>query len=280
MVLPTSKELLMAPTMSPRITDLRDNLVGRMPIRRAADQAKLAGEYITTVLIQYLTWQARLIRPRPRSVVIWPEVLTSPHYAVHQADVERLKAEFETGIDVNAALSSQVRTNVYAGDLPKKTVAMTQEEWVKKAWKGKDRMRVLVDAHHLHLGPRNSDGTVGRTGPLLFAGITPDQAFFLTIGDHDSFDDGRITKMMHDKLEAEVMASGGGVYMPPGGGVTLGGTKIEDTLRAINIVKTLERIDQKLDEQNAAGYAIRIDWDDILIADPQGNEIQRIKGKL
>jgi hypothetical protein len=140
----------MAPNMSPRIADLRDNLVSRMPIRKAADQAKLAGEYITTVLIQYLTWQARLIRPRPRSVVIWPEVLASPHYAVHQADVERLKAEFETGTDVNAALSGQVRTNVYAGDLPRKTTAMTQEEWVKKAWKGKDRLRVLVDAHHLH----------------------------------------------------------------------------------------------------------------------------------
>jgi len=270
----------MAPNMSPRIAGLRDNLVSRMPIRKTADQAKLAGEYITTVLIHYLTWQARLIRPRPRSVVIWPEVLASPHYAVHQADVERLKAEFEAGMDVNAALSGQVRTNVYAGDLPRKTTAMTQEEWVKKAWKGKDRMRVLVDAHHLHLGPRQSDGTVGRTGPLLFAGVAPDQAFFLTIGNHDSFDDGSITKMMHDKLEAEAMATGGGVYMPPGGGVTLGGTKVVDTLRAIEIVKTLELVDQKLDEQNAAGYAIRIDWDDILIVDPQGKEFKRIKGKL
>ena len=90
----------MAPTMTPRITDLRDNLVSLMPIRKAADQAKLAGEYITTVPIQYLTWQARLIRPRPRSVVIWPEVLASPHYAVHQTDVERLRAEFEAGVDV------------------------------------------------------------------------------------------------------------------------------------------------------------------------------------
>ena len=270
----------MAPTMTPRIIDLRDNLVSLMPIRKAADQAKLAGEYITTVLIQYLTWQARLIRPRPRSVVIWPEVLASLHYAVHQADVERLTAEFEAGTDVNAALSDQVRTNVYAGDLPKKTTAMTQQEWVRKAWKGKDRMRVLVDAHHLHLGPRKSDGTVGRTAPLLFAGITPDQAFFLTIGDHDSFDDGSITKMMHDKLEAEAMAGGGGVYMPSGGGVTLGRTKVVDTLRAIGIVKTLNLIDQKLDEQNAVNYTIRIDWDDILVVDPQGSEFQRIKGKL
>ena len=86
-----------------------------------------------------------------------------------------------------------------------------------------------------------ADGTVRcKTGPLLFAGITSDQAFFLTIGDHDSFDDGSITKMMHDKLDAEAAASGGGVYMPPGGGVASDGTKVVDTLRAIGIVKTLD----------------------------------------
>jgi hypothetical protein len=93
----------------------------------------------------------------------------------------------------------------------------------------------------------------------LFVGVAPDQAFFLTIGDHDSFDDGSITKMMHDKLEVEAIATGGGVYMPPGGGVTLGGTKVVDTLRAIAIVKTLELIDQKLEAQNASGCAMRID---------------------
>jgi len=210
------------PPMTARIQDLRDELVRNMLIQKAADRAKLAGEYITTVLIQYLTFKARMVRVRPRTVVIWPEVAASPHYAVHKVDVERLKAEFEAGTDMNAALSSLVRRNVYAGDLPTKTAGMTNEDWVKKAWRGKDR-----------LGARQADGSVARSGLLLFVGIAPDQAFFLALGDHDGFDDGTISKMMWDALEAGATAAGGGAYLPPGGGVTLGGTKGSDTLEAI-----------------------------------------------
>lgn len=268
------------PPMTARIQDLRDELVRNMPIQKAADRAKLAGEYITTVLIQYLTFKARMVRVRPRTVVIWPEVAASPHYAVHKVDVERLKAEFEAGTDMNAALSSLVRRNVYAGDLPTKTAGMTNEDWVKKAWRGKDRVRVLYDVHHLHLGARQADGSVARSGPLLFVGIAPDQAFFLALGDHDSFDDGTISKMMWDALEAGPTAAGGGAYLPPGGGVTLGGTKAPDTLEAIRIVKVLEEIDRQLDEQNAADVSIHLDYDDIVLKDSAGTEIQRIAGRM
>jgi hypothetical protein len=269
----------MAPPMTPRIQDLRANLVGRMPIQKEADRTKLAGEYITTVLIQYMTWQARLIRPRPRSVVIWPDVVSSPYFRAHQTAIERLQAEFEAGSDVNAALSSRVHSNVYAGDLPRKTEAMTQQEWIKKAWRGKDRMRVLIDVHHLHLGSRRPDGTVERTGPLLFNGITRDDAFFITIGDHDSFDDGSISKIIWDKFDAQVAASGGSVYLPSGG-VTTAGTKITDTLAAIKVVKVLEEVDRQLEAQAAYGTKIRIEWEDIVILDAQGNEVQRIQGRL
>lgn len=268
------------PQMSTRIQDLRDNLVSRMPIQKAADEAKLSDEYITTVLIQYMTWQARLIRPRPRTVVVWPEVYSSAYYPAHQADIARLKRELEMGDDVNAALSNQVRSNVYAGDLPQKTSTMSEQEWVKKLWRGKDRIRVLVGAHHLHLGARQADGTVARTGPLLFVGVTHDDVFFLTIGDHDSFDDGSVTKLMWDKFEAKIATDGGGIHLPLSGGVTMGGTKVVDTFAAINIVKKLEHIDKQLDEQGAVDVKIRFDWEDIVLIDGQGAEIQRIKGRL
>jgi hypothetical protein len=76
---------------------------------------------------------------------------------------------------------------------------MTQEEWVKKAWRGKDRVRITVDTHHLHLGEEKPNGSVERTGPLLFVGIGPDHAFLLMIGDHDSFDNGSVSKLMYEK---------------------------------------------------------------------------------
>jgi hypothetical protein len=48
----------------------------------------------------------------------------------------------------------------------------------------------------------------------------------------------------------------------------LGGTKVLDTFRAIDIVRTLKFVDQQLDEQNASGCAIRINSGDILMMDP------------
>ena len=43
-------------------------------------------------------------------------------------------------------------------------------------WRGEDRARVVYDVHHLHMGSRKADGTVGRTGELLFVGIKGEKA--------------------------------------------------------------------------------------------------------
>ena len=227
-------------TLSPRLQALKDELVRSIPIQKAADRTTLASKALTDVVIQYLTWRARLIRQRPRAVVVWPDVTNSPHYPAYKEAIERIKAGLEAGRNMNAYLSHQARRNAYAGDIPKKTAAITQEEWVKKAWKGKDRVRVTVDAHHLHMGTENPDGTVDRTDPLLFVGVGPDQAFFLTIGDHKSFDDGTVSKLMHDKLDADLAHMGGGAALA-GPGITLGGTQVNDTLKAIKLVKRLRR---------------------------------------
>jgi hypothetical protein len=160
---------------------------------------------------------------------------------------------------------------------------MTNEEWVKKAWKGKDRVRVTVDTHHLHLGEVNPDGTVGRSGPLLFAGITQDAAFLLTIGDHNGFDDGTVSKLMHDKLDADLARAGGGVAIA-GPGVTLGGTQIKDTFKSIDIVKKLRQIDTDLDRQGYSGVSersLKLDWDDILVVETAtGNVLAKYPGAL
>lgn len=58
--------------LSPRLEQLRSDLVRRIPCETAAARQELQGKHLTDVLIAYLTWQARLIRPRPRDVVIWP----------------------------------------------------------------------------------------------------------------------------------------------------------------------------------------------------------------
>lgn len=270
--------------LTPRLAKLKDDLIQTMPIKKAADRATLASKSLGEVVVQYLTYRARLIRRRPRTVVIWPEVMNSPHYPAHKQAVERIAASLKAGDDMNAYLSNQVRTNVYAGNLPTSSAGMSNEEWVRKAWRGKDRVRVTVDTHHLHLGALNADGTVGRTGPLLFAGITTTQAFLLTIGDHDSFNDGSISGLMYDKLEARVQQAGGGLVLPPGLGVTLAGTQVKDTFRGIDIVKTIRATDARLTSEgypDVSQREIHLDWDDIVVVDAtNGLEVSRETGKL
>ncbi|KHK91888.1 hypothetical protein [Novosphingobium malaysiense] len=269
--------------LSPRLAALKADLAARIPTRNQTAQTELAAKSLSEVIILYLSWQARLIRPRPRDVVIWPEVTASSHYPAYAAEIANIEAAFRVGDDMNPYLSTQVRTHAYAAELPPPTAALSNDEWVKRNWRGKDRMRVTVDAHHLHLGGKQADGSVARSGPLLFAGITPDQAFFLTIGDHDSFDDGTVSGIMHDKLDAYLASQGGGAMLG-GPMITLGGTQVKDVRRADSIMKTLRKLDDALDnhaESDVNASVIRLEWDDIVATnDTSGQEFARIKGQL
>jgi hypothetical protein len=88
--------------LSPRLQALKDELVRTIPIRKAADRATLESKPLNDVVIQYLTWKERMIRPRPRTVIIWPEVTNSPHYSTYKSAIERIKADLEAGKDMNA----------------------------------------------------------------------------------------------------------------------------------------------------------------------------------
>jgi len=269
--------------LSPRLLGLKADLVARIPTRNQIAQADLEAKSLSEVIIRYLSWQARLVRPRPREVVIWPEVQASSHYQAYAGEIANIENAFRAGDDMNPYLSTQVRTHAYAADLPPPTVPLTNDEWVKRNWRGKDRMRVTVDAHHLHLGGKQADSSVARSGPLLFAGITPDRAFFLTVGNHASFDDGTVSGIMHDRLDA-ILASQGGGAMLGGPMVTLGGTQVQDVMRADRIVKALHKLDEALTnhaEPDVNACVIRLDWDDIVARnETSGQEYMRLSGQL
>ena len=185
---------------------------------------------------------------------------------------------------MNGRLSKLAHKRTYSGS-PPQPASMPREQWLKAFWRDKDRTRVTLDAHHLHMGQRNPHGTVDRTGHLLFVGIMTDTAVFLTIGDHNSFDDGTISKLMTIHLNAIAVGStiaGGALLASPG--ITLGGTQIRDTFEVINLVKTLKTIDRELTEAeflNPAQKEIRMDFDDIVVIDiATGAEERRISGHL
>lgn len=270
--------------LSPRLEQLRSGLVQRIPCETRAARQELKSKQLTDVLITYLTWQARLIRPRPRDVVIWPEVVNSLHYALYEGPIADIQRELETGQDVNDRLSELANKRTYSGS-PPRPASMSQEQWLKDFWRDKDRARVTLDAHHLHMGQRNPQGKVGRTGHLLFVGIMTDTAVFLTIGDHKSFNDGTLSTLMTTHLNATAVGSvpaGGALLAGPG--ITTGGTQIKDTFGAIDLVRKLKTVDNELTEAglpNTAQKEIHLDFDDILVIDIAiGAEEQRISGHL
>ena len=141
------------------------------------------------------------------------------------------------------------------------------------------RPRAGHDVHHIHTGPR-SGGVAGRTGELLFVGVLPDRAIFLTIGDHDSFDDGTISGLINSYAEDTILPRGRVPFAGPG--VTLGGTQIHDTFKAIAIVKELQNLDGQLTAKGVPDDQgdFLLDYDDIVIIDETGAETHRFKGKV
>lgn len=268
----------MAPApLSPRLERLRVAVANTIPCEKAADRVALLSQPLTTLVINYLTWRARLIRVRKRSVTIWPEVKASPHYATYAAEIAAIAKEFEDGLDLNPRLSNQVRWKGFKAQTTP-PANLTSDERMRWGWRGKDRTRVLYDVHHLHMGARSAH-FAERTGELLFVGVLPDRALFLTIGDHTSFDDGTISRLMNSFAENTILQSG--AYLS-GPGVTLGGTQIGDTLKAIDIVKDLEHLDRQLAAAGAADGQgdFLLDYDDIVILDETGAETHRFKGML
>jgi hypothetical protein len=112
----------------------------------------------------------------------------------------------------------------------------------------------------------------------------PDTALFLTIGDHKSFDDGTISKLMSNHLDATVAREGLTGAFLAGPGVTTAGTQVKDTFRAINLVRQLKEIDAALTSRgfpDPAQKALRLDFDHLVVVDTRTGRIeQKISGLL
>ena len=72
-----------------------------------------------------------------------------------------------------------------------------------------------------------------------------------------------------------------GLYQA-GPGVTLGGTQINDTFKAIKIVEELKNLDGQLKVKGVPESEgdLLLDYDDIVIVDKTGAETNRLKGRL
>lgn len=211
-----------------------------------------AGEDPDRVSIKYFNIRSRLIPAQPRKVLVSHEFTCPPHLI---SVLESLKQKIAAGDDITPHQSTRLLDAEF-------------NDYLLNDW----------GIHHFHLSvephPKIA-GFVARTGPLLFARLTSDEAFLIDVVEHDGWSEQRLVTIMHsnwaesiegyrlkDVKGVEMMPSDseigllrkagvnttievakGVVYAPPGGGYTTSRVSVNVVLavnRYLARVKKLE----------------------------------------
>lgn len=160
---------------------LRQNLVSSLQAQGIAvpQKALVPGACFQAVLA-YQRLAHRRLAAIPRKVGHSPELLANCQYLRFLDPLDELRAEFERGDDLTQRLTRHFFRSGF-----------------------NDFLFNNFGIHHLHLGARNS--SLDKTGKhsmaaggreLLFAWVTPSEAYFLDVLDHDVFDDAEMTKRL------------------------------------------------------------------------------------
>ena len=166
-----------------RLQGLRDNLIAAIPTLPddGYARAELDCMGLSEVVVRYLNWADRFIRPVPRDVYSTAEVLERmDEYPAVREILERL----QIGESVNDRLSPTVQTHGYASE---RYLAQNP----RARWRFNDTFLNAFDVHHFHLGQGRS-AKRRRSNELLFAEVRREWAGLILVGDHGSFDNGRL----------------------------------------------------------------------------------------
>lgn len=209
-----------------------------------------SSEPIDSISYKFLNVRRRKLQARPRNVHESSEFQCP---ANHSNGYELLKAKLTTGRDVTPYLSKSLLDINYDDPL--------LNDW---------------GIHHFHLGQTVEDsGFIDRTGPLLFALVTPDDAYCINIFPHGAWSEQGLIKILHRNwpaaiagfklngvlgiahsvsnrdiaklrkagVQTTVEVGPGVVYAPLGGGYSTAGTSIRTTMQSDKyrrIIRSLE----------------------------------------
>jgi hypothetical protein len=152
---------------------IREHILVAMP---ADISGVLAAMPIDHLVVTYATWMGRLIPPRPRRCHCSTELAASQKAVEHQASLDGITKEIESGADLKPRLSKRIL--VAHDPMATATASLSRRE---------DRDLLIADwgIHHLHLSSEvESDGFVKRGGDLLFAAFRDDDAYLIGIYQH------------------------------------------------------------------------------------------------
>lgn len=168
------------PEQSKRIKKLKAEIIKEIPRFPNNKETKLAleAEALPGVLLAYLNWVGRHVRPATRKTIISPELTSSPHWRTHKDQIKSILKQSEEGQDLNSYLSLKAHKHGY-------TVPQSSED----RWNDKDFILHTKGLHHFHLSDTKMPaGHMDRTNELLFAYIDREQFHALGIYDHGVFE--------------------------------------------------------------------------------------------
>lgn len=209
-----------------------------------------SSETIDSISYKFFNVRRRRLQTRPRNVHESSEFQCPVNLS---NGYQSLKAKLAAGEDVTPHLSKSLLDVNYDDPL--------LNDW---------------GIHHFHLGQKvESSGFIDRTGPLLFAFVTPDDVYCINVFPHGAWTEQELIKILHRNwpatiadfklngvlglehsvsnqdiaklrkagVQTMVEVGPGVVYAPMGGGYSTAGTSIRATMQSDNyrrIVRSLE----------------------------------------
>lgn len=160
--------------------DIREFVLSSLPHPPDA-RAELEAKSVSSLLITYFNWSGRLVPVRKRRVHKSAELKSKVGdlETSHRHGIRKLESDISRGNDLRPYLSRRVEVGyVPAHRAPKKTKHREDRDLLLYDW----------GLHHLHLGNGvDDDGTVTRSGPLVFAGFMPHDAYLIDVLPHGSW---------------------------------------------------------------------------------------------
>lgn len=134
---------------------------------------------LTDLLIAYGNWRSRWVPAHPRAVHWSSKLRSSLHTASHQVALNAISAAAQAGDDLTPYLSRSIN-NAYVPQA-KRSARLDHRSDL-------DLLMSDWGLHHLHLSTKLcSNGLMERTGDLLFAAFTHDDAYLIGIFPHGSW---------------------------------------------------------------------------------------------
>ena len=165
-----------------RLQAFRDALIKEMPRvpSTRASLAKMHGMGTRDLILAYITWRARLLPAKPRTINPWLPSVDPTRFPRLQQDLRVFLRKVVAGEDLTPHLSDKVRTAGY----------VVPDSGVRFPTQDRDGVLIRYGFHHFHIAAPSANNPKGRGKYLLFAEVGETEFTLVAISDHDSLTPG------------------------------------------------------------------------------------------